>query len=64
MFLIKRLKKFPIFDLFLTSEEGWTNWSRVSFIKNKISPLGGRTLSTSELQQASKDIITCLKDTK
>ena len=56
MFLIKRLKKLPIYDLFIRSMDGWQQWSRVSFIKNTLHHLGGRELSPSEQQLAKKEI--------
>lgn len=60
VYLIKRVKKFPIFDLFTYSNEGWTDWVRISYVKNVVYHLGGRQLQQSELSQIKAEITKCL----
>jgi len=56
LFIIRRLKKLPIFDLFLHAEESWQGWSRISIFSNNIRILDGRKLNLAEKQQALADI--------
>jgi len=56
MFLVKRVKKFPIFDLFLKNEKGWAGWTRLVLTKEEANYLGGRQLSPSELSLAKEQI--------
>ncbi len=61
LFIIRRLKKLPIFDLFLHAEESWQGWSRISIFSNNIRVLDGRKLNPSEKQQALLEINTNAK---
>lgn len=52
---ILQVKKFPIWDIFV--EDGWLNWSRYLFKKDKLIYLAGNKLvSKSLLQQITKHI--------
>lgn len=52
MFIIRKLKKLPIFDLFLALSDGWQGWTRVSWFKNYLKVLDGRKLSLLEKMEA------------
>lgn len=58
---VLRVKKFPLFDIFLGL--GWKNWTRVQVEKDKsMKIVGGAELSKSEKIKVSAQIINKLKE--
>lgn len=61
MFIIRRLKKLPIYDLFQQDQEGWQGWARISLTKDDkrfiLKQLDGRHLTQFEKTTALSEIL-------